>query len=246
MARQARYEYDAYKICRTDPVRFKEIFWPDVVFYDKQVEILKSLVEDDETVVPAGNMLGKDFIAGFAAVWFFCTRRPCRIVTSSAKDEHLIVLWGEIKNFITSSSSPTDRKRKGVLHASMGGPLVVNHREIFWEYNGVRCDKSYIKGMVASDESIASLGGHHVANTGDGIPRTMWMNDESSSAKDSYKDMVDPWANRKFVFGNTYPCSNFFYKSVMGDKATGIPGGNIPREYTPEDVKEWERLNASA
>ncbi len=229
--------------CWADPLRFKNLFWPKVCFYDKQIEILKSLVEDDETVVPAGNMLGKDFIAGFAAVWFFCTRRPCRIITSSAKDEHLVVLWGEIKNFITTSTHPYDRSVTGCLLLENGGPLIVNDRDVFWEYNGVRCHKSYIKGMVASNQSIASLGGHHIAGTGDGVPRTMWMNDESSSAQDSYKDMVDPWANRMMIFGNCYPCNNFFKRAVKGDKANNMPGGDIPRAYTEEDVRKWEQLN---
>jgi len=75
-----------------DPLAFQREFWPDVQLYDKQIEILYSLRDNDETFVPAGNMLGKDFIAGYAVLWFFLTRHPCRIVTTSAKDDHLRVL----------------------------------------------------------------------------------------------------------------------------------------------------------
>ena len=43
---------------RTDPVKFARVVWPAVQFYKKQRDILESLVWDDETFVPAGNMLG--------------------------------------------------------------------------------------------------------------------------------------------------------------------------------------------
>ena len=62
-----------------DPLAFKELFWPDVYFYDKQREIIYSVCENDETVVPAGNMLGKDFVAGFIILYFFkIGRASCR------------------------------------------------------------------------------------------------------------------------------------------------------------------------
>lgn len=40
------------------PQAFKERYWPDVRFYDKQWEIINSTVHDGETVVVAGNKLG--------------------------------------------------------------------------------------------------------------------------------------------------------------------------------------------
>lgn len=40
------------------PVEFMGIVWPNVRIYSKQREILRSLVHNDETFVPAGNMLG--------------------------------------------------------------------------------------------------------------------------------------------------------------------------------------------
>ena len=73
---------------------FARQFFPQYQFYDKQVEILESIRDNDETVVVAGNMMGKDFVAGFAALHFFVTRVPCRVVTTSVRDDHLRVLWG--------------------------------------------------------------------------------------------------------------------------------------------------------
>lgn len=207
----------------TDPFLFASTYWPDLVFYDKQAEIIQSVADDDMTVVPAGNMLGKDFVAGFIITWFFCSRWPCRIITTSAKDDHLRVLWGELKRFIHTAKYPLAR--------SDGGPLIVNHREIRRDgINPEDTDLSYIRGAVASTDSIASMQGHHIANRGDGIPRTLFVSDESSSVPDEYWTMARTWAKRALIIGNPWPCSNFFYKSVRGDPATNDRGGDIYNE----------------
>jgi hypothetical protein len=41
-----------------DPLSFAREFWPDVVFYRQQREIIYSVAENRETVVVAGNELG--------------------------------------------------------------------------------------------------------------------------------------------------------------------------------------------
>jgi len=204
----------------TDPLAFQTALWPNVRFYDKQQDVIQSVVDDDMTVVPAGNMLGKDFVAAFIAVWYFLSRKPCRIVTTSAKDDHLRVLWGEINNYIQTSSFP--------LTVDKGGPLIVNHREIKRRLpDGSICPVSYIRGMVASADSIASMQGHHVANVGDGIPRTLFIADEASSVPDDYWKMARTWAKRALIIGNPWDCANFFFKSVKGDPSINDPGGNL-------------------
>jgi hypothetical protein len=47
-----------YSSRHLDPAGLKDVLWPDVVFYDKQWEIIYSLRDNDETMVVAGNMLG--------------------------------------------------------------------------------------------------------------------------------------------------------------------------------------------
>lgn len=222
----------------TDPLRFKALCWPDVMFYDKQIQIIESVRDNDETFVPAGNMLGKDFVAGFICVWFFLSRSPCRIVTTSAKDDHLRVLWGEINNFINTSEVP--------LTVDRGGPLIVKHHEINRMLpSGVRCPKSYIRGMVASADSIASMQGHHVANVGDGIPRTLGVVDEASSVPHDYWKMMGTWMKRGLVIGNTWPCENFFKWAVCGRPGTDDPGGDIPRETRPGYYRKVIHIRAA-
>jgi len=77
---------EAMRVLASNPVHFVKFLWPDVTLYDKQKEILHSLWANDETYVPAANMMGKDFIAAYAILAFFLTRQPCRIVTTSVKD----------------------------------------------------------------------------------------------------------------------------------------------------------------
>lgn len=191
-----------------DPVKFINKCWPDITLYNKQRDILYSLADNDETIVPAGNMLGKDFITGLAVLWFFLSRNPCRIVTTSVDDTQLnAVLWGEIRRFIQSSHI--------ALTTADGGPLLVNDMKIRKVYKGQICGLSYLLGRVATDDGTGFLG-HHIADIGDGIPRTLFVADEASGVPDMYYDKADTWAKRKLIIGNPFPCSNFFKRNVRG------------------------------
>ena len=209
-----------------DPMAFQKALWPDVVMYDKQWDVVYSAWNDRETVVPAANQLGKDFVAGFICLAFFISRNPCRIVTTSAGADHLDVLWGEINRWIDRSKIPL---RKGD-----GGPLIVTHLNIDKVVGDRVCPISYIKGLVATDDNIAKMQGHHAtpsdwASASDGIPRTMFVSDESSSVKDDYYKMAATWMKRALIFGNTWDCANFFKRAIKGDGDRDF-GGDIPRE----------------
>lgn len=189
-----------------DPLEFAAIMWPHVNFYDKQRQIIYSVMETPETYVPAGNMLGKDFVAGFLALWFFLTRHPCRVVTTSVDGTQLEgVLWGEIRRFIQEAAHP--------LNSEQGGPLVVNHLQLRKIVKGQVCGLSYCIGRVAAKGE--GLLGHHIPRVGDKIPRTLAILDEASGCADISFDRMDTWAERMLVIGNPYPCENRFKKAVM-------------------------------
>lgn len=196
-----------------DPLKLAKLLWPDVVFYNKQKEVIYSVVENDETFVPAGNMLGKDFVSAFITVWFFLSRSPCRIVTTSADYAQLeSVLWGEIRRFLQTSKYPLD--------CNKGGPLVINHlylRKIDHTDEAKKrpCGISYCIGRVAAKGE--GMLGHHVADVGDGIPRTLYVADEASGVEDISYERADTWARRKLVIGNPYSNPegpNFFQRGV--------------------------------
>jgi hypothetical protein len=152
---------------------------------------------------------GKDFVAGFISLWFFLSRHPCRVVTTSADGPQLeAVLWGEIRRFIQTSVVPLDSEK--------GGPIVVNHLHLrkVDPRSGSICGISYIRGRVSAKGE--GMLGHHVAETGDGVPRTLFVADEASGVDDQSYKASETWARRKLVIGNPYPCTNFFKKGVRG------------------------------
>ena len=192
----------------TDPMRMASMLWPHVTFYREQREIIYSVRDNDETFVPAGNMLGKDFVSAFIALWFFMSRHPCRIVTTSVDATQLEgVLWGEIRRFIQESAVPLD--------STKGGPLLVNHMHLRKVMPDGQVDGlSYMLGRVAAKGE--GMLGHHIPKTGDGIARTLFLADEASGVDDESYNRADTWAERKLIIGNPYPCTNFFKKGVKG------------------------------
>lgn len=152
-----------------DPVEFAKHFWPDLVFYDKQEEIIYSVVENDETYVPAGNALGKDFVAGFIALWWFCSRRPARVVTTSVKMDQLEdVLWGEIRRFIALSKYKL--------------PIQYNHMKIrAIDDDGTLYPNAELVGQVSKSKE-GLLGKHSTAGfkpIPNDVPRTLVIFDEA-------------------------------------------------------------------
>lgn len=190
-----------------DPVKFVAALWPNIHLYSKQRDILYSVCENDDTVVVAGNMLGKDFVSGLLTLYFFLTRTPCRIVTTSADHSQLeAVLWGEIRRFIQTSRLP--------LSADRGGPLLINHLHLRQVVRGEVVGLSYCLGRVAAKGE--GMLGHHIADVGDGIPRTLFVADEASGVDDVAWERADTWARRRLAIGNPYKvgAGNFFYRAV--------------------------------
>jgi hypothetical protein len=208
-----------------DPIKFGRIIWPDIMFYPKQEEVIWSVVENDETFVPAGNMLGKDFVAAFIALWFFLTRYPVRVVTTSADYAQLeSVLWGEVRRYIETAKYPLDHER--------GGSILINHlhlRKVYKSKGRVVIDPtSYMIGRVAAKGE--GMLGHHVEAQEQDIepdgsiyPRTLFICDEASGADDITYERADTWARRKLIIGNPYPCANFFFRGVKGGDLEAKP-----------------------
>jgi len=199
-----------------DPIEFQMRCWPHVQLYNKQREILYSVMENEETYVPAGNALGKDFVAALCALWFFCTRRPARVVTTSVKYDQLNdVLWGEIRNFIHTSEVQL--------------PIQYNHLHIRQiRDNGVFVDLAELRGQtVSKGEAIL---GRHLPKGPNGEPTTLVIFDEASGVESDIYEKTDTWAHRKLIIGNPYPCSNFFYHGVKGGDVKSKQNGHYYRK----------------
>jgi hypothetical protein len=168
-------------------------------------------MENDETVVPAGNQLGKDFIAAYAALWFFLSRQS-RVVTTSVKHDQLKdVLWGEISRFIKTSKHelPIRHTHLHVRRTDKEGNDIP-----LWELVGQVSNK---------DEGLL---GRHLERGPFNEPTTMAIFDEASGIDTGVHNSTETWAHRKLIIGNTFPCTNFFYSAVKeGDQPRiGAPG----------------------
>lgn len=120
-----------------------------------------------------------------------------RVVTTSVKDDHLRVLWGEIGRFIRTAKYP--------LEAEKGGPLLINHRDIRKRVCNMVCPISYMRGMVS--ERGEGLAGHH-ANA------SLIVIDEASGIDDEVWIQAQGWKKKALVFGNPNQTTNFFKKAI--------------------------------
>lgn len=199
-----------------DPLKLGKVLWPEVSFYDKEREIIYSIRDNDETFVGAANMMGKDFVAGFICLTFFLVPEAyqpttegsspteCRVVTTSVKDDHLRVLWGEIGRFIQTARTDTPL---GPLLQKEGGPLVVNHRDVRKWVGGKEDKISYLRGMVS--EKGEGMAGHHASHT-------LGVGDEASGIDNLVYTQMDTWARKKFFFGNCNPCpKTHFFRAAL-------------------------------
>lgn len=199
------------KVDVIDPMKFKQLCWPSVTFYREQREIIYSVRDNDETFVPAGNQLGKDFVTAFICLWFFCSRRPARVVTTSVKADQLNdVLWAEIRRFIDTSEVR----------------LPVQYNHLFMRQtrrDGSLEPRSSLIGQVTRQGE--SLLGRHLERGTNNLPTTMAVFDEASGIGSQAYESSDTWAHRKLVIGNCYPCTNFFF--------SGVSEGNKPHPTDP-------------
>ena len=186
----------------TDPTKFKSLYWPGTVTTDYQLEIIESVRDNKITVCVAGNKLGKDYIAAFIALQFFCSRVPARVLTSSVDGSQLTgVLWGEIRNFIQTAAFPL--------------PLKVNHLLIRQRLpDGTHHGLSELLGRVVSQGE--GLLGRHLPHGPNMEPRVLAIIDEASGFSDENFMGVDTWAHRILIIGNAFPCDNFFKRYVRG------------------------------
>lgn len=191
----------------------KQSLWPRVKFYSKQVEIIHSVRDNVETYVPAGNMLGKDFVSGFIALWFFLSfydrtedGASVRVLTTSVKDDHLRVLWSEISMYLCSSAVP--------LLSDKGGPLTALSHELRYSHEkDSHNPKNYLLGCVSGKGE--GMQGHHAKHT-------LLIIDEASGVEDIVYELGGTWAKKILIIGNPLPCANFFYK--------GVKAGDLERQ----------------
>lgn len=217
-----------------DPRRFIGVCWPHLKLYDKQWDALYSVRDNQETFVHAGNELGKDFLAALCVLYFFCSRSPCRVVTSSSGETQLkSVLWGEMRQRIMDSKVPLGLDVKH-LYCSRLLP------------DGKVDPMSYILGHVT--KTVENFQGHHLDHD---KPRILCLFDEASGVGDEFYEAAQSWAHRILAIGNPLNVTNFFYRVCKrGDVADPTSNNKLVKvihigaEHSPNVRvgREMERL----
>ena len=207
-----------------DPLRFIAICWPDMQIYEKQRDILISLRDNSETIVFAANATGKTRVAAIAALWFFVTRTPARVVTSSSSETQLdTILWNELRHLVATSKFPL--------------PLVVNYLSIKKRRTANATDVEpldYLVGHVTSQ--VENFQGHHLPFD---KPRVLAIFDESSGVPDEFFEAADSSAHRKLVIGNPLTNHNFFYRLCkQGDVEDPAGGPGLLRKVIHVDGRD--------
>jgi hypothetical protein len=199
-----------------DPVRFFELCWPGIRLYDKQVELLYSCATNIETFCHAGNELGKDFMAARIALWFYSSRRPSKVLTTSASEDQLeLVLWAEMREAIKTSRLNLS------IHVDH---LRVRRKDKDGEYE----PNSFIKGKVARKGE--GFQGFHLSDYTD-KPRVMTIIDEGSGVADEHYEAAQSFSDVILVIGNPMNNTNFFYFGCRkGDEEDPAGGSGLLRK----------------
>lgn len=175
-----------------DPIKFTKACWPEIRLYNKQAEVLESLRYNYETTVHAANEVGKDFTAAIAVVWWFASRRPARVITSSSGESQLKnILWSEIRQRISTSRFDFGWNVGELNIKRENDPL------------------SYIIGHVT--KTVENFQGHHLDHD---KPRVLCVFDECSGVGDTFHEAAQSWAHAILNIGNPMNTRNYFYKTV--------------------------------
>ncbi len=184
-----------------DPLSWVHTFWPHIRLYDKQEEILLSVRDNPETFVYSGNEMGKTFVAALAAMYFFLTHDPARVIVTSSTEAQLeAALWMEIEKLKRTAKYPLGLMAK-YLYFSPVNSLNTTDSEYF------------MRGRVAS--SVEAYQGVH-ASREDDQPHVMFCVDEASGMNDSAWDAITTQAHRALIIGNPLNTANFYYRCCKG------------------------------
>jgi hypothetical protein len=220
-----------------NPIALCQWMWPHDIFWSKSCDIIMAVKESAVTYIQAGNELGKDWTLGrialsaFVAPWAYYGpewfrnidqfARPedpewishsRRVITTSVKDQHLNVLWGEIGTAWRTCAINLDER------------FVMTHHEIRFRQEAEQKNvASYLTGIVSGQENMEGLTGHHAKYT-------FAFGDEASGLDDRVQDAVSGWAKREVWIGNPLPCNTYYKKGCKAGDLLMHPDGTVADE----------------
>ena len=174
--------------CEGDTYRGVRVLLGCDGFWDKQVEVCKSIDQYHTTLVPAGNSVGKSYCGGRIVLSFLLTRRNSIVFTTAPTQKQLNgVLWTQVRDAVAKMPFPLGAEVAG------GSPIGL-HLGTKW----------YATGHVSNQ--VASTTGHHAEHL-------LLLGDEGSGITEkSYEAGWSLHPSRIVIFGNPLNAYGRFYE----------------------------------
>lgn len=186
--------------CRGDLYRFIRVVLGERGFWGRQIEVCRSIDRYDTTLVPAGNSVGKSFMAGRIALAFLLNHRNSIVYTTSPSQYQLIkILWKEVNSAILKSRFPI-----GIAPAG-SGPIELALSKTW-----------YMIGHVSN--KIENTTGHHCEHL-------LVLIDEGSGVPEhTYAAAASLNPSRTVIFGNPlHPHGEFYEKCRKAEEERDRP-----------------------
>ena len=198
---------------KDDPDRFARTFLGRVGergYWSKQQEICRSLIEYPTTVVPAGNAVGKSYVASGILLWFlYCRQNSIVFSTAPSQTQLEAILWKEVRSAWKNATLP------------LGGRLTGNPEKIAID------QRWYAIGHATN--KMERMTGHHAGEL-------LAVIDEASGVADATYEAVQSLnPSRKLLIGNPLRPEGQFYELCKRgeDGAKGINVIRIPSLLSP-------------
>lgn len=193
--------------CDGDHARFTEVILGDRGLWSKQREVCRSIRDYPLTLVPAGNSVGKSYVAARVVLSFLYQHRPSIVFTTSPTQGQLDgILWKEIRSAIDGSRIPLGAKVRG------SSPIVLQLAEKW-------------KAIGHCTTKIESATGHH------GEHLLALVDEASGVSDDTFAGLWSLNPSRKVLFGNPLHPHGRFYElcKIAEREAEAEKAGGPPR-----------------
>ncbi|KKM92810.1 hypothetical protein LCGC14_1214850, partial [marine sediment metagenome] len=160
----SQYEVEIIqKAIKGDPLYFHDEILKGPTLWDKQKEIMESVVTHKKTTVRAGHAVGKTFTIARVGLWWISSEEDSILITTAPSGRQVkTLLWGEMRKGYFDSAQP------------LGGKMDL----LQWKIS----DSWYALGF--STDKPVNVGGFHGK-------RAMVIVDEASGMNDDIMDGLD-------------------------------------------------------
>lgn len=238
---------------RKDPVGFaRNVIGQDV--WEKQVEILESVRDNDRTSVCSGHKIGKSNTAGILAWWFFESFDDARVILTSVTARQVdAVLWREVRKMRVRAGRCLDCKladleRPEEIRRRFPAPSPCPHSSLLSRgkmpdlaRSGFRADdQREIVGFTAREaEAVAGFSGENI----------LFEADEASGIEDAIFQAIDgnrAGGAKSVLFSNPTRNEGEFFDSHHSKALRLDPRGKLVGFYKIVHVSSEETPNVLA